>query len=177
MKIVQYGHPALERVAIPVKLPLPDEDKDLIKGMMRILSKRSKSSAGLAAPQVGVSKRVCIVRRFDLEDNDSIPIWDILINPKILEKSDTLSVEWEGCLSINNGELWGEVARPDFVKVEYYDESGNIHKVEAFGFQAHVYQHEIDHLDGILFLRYISDPSKLYTTEEMLKKISKKNSE
>lgn len=172
MKIVQFGNQILEQPAQEVALPLNEEDRELIDEMLATIQKRASSSGGLAAPQVGVSKRICIVRRFDLEKGKkkSDAVWEILINPKLISKSEDLSTEWEGCLSINNGELWGQVSRPRFVEIEYFDINGVKHVVKAQDFQSHVYQHEIDHLDGILFLKYIDDPSSLLTTEELRKR-------
>lgn len=107
---------------------------------------------GLAAPQIGVDARVAIV---DIDDeSETIE----MINPRILETAGEQTGP-EGCLSFPN--LFGEVSRPNFVKIEALDRKGRKYVVEAEGFLARAIQHEIDHLDGILFtskvLRYLEE--------------------
>jgi peptide deformylase len=173
-KIVQYGNPILETSTKKIQFPLSHEDEILIDALIRNLNKKLQSGAGLAAPQLGISKRICVVRRFDLEETRSKNnrvIYEVLINPEIIYASKELSYEWEGCLSVNHGELWAYISRPKHIKVKYYDRSGSEKIVEARDYQSHIFQHEIDHLDGILFLKYVSDPSELYTTEELMKKL------
>lgn len=107
---------------------------------------------GLAAPQIGVDLQVAIVDIGD--DNGTIE----LINPEIVEtKGEDTDVE--GCLSFPG--LYGEVSRPDYVKVKTQDRKGRMLMIEAEGFMARAIQHEIDHLHGVLFttkvLRYIEE--------------------
>lgn len=107
---------------------------------------------GLAAPQIGVDARVAIV---DIDDESGTIE---MINPRILETAGEQTGP-EGCLSFPD--LFGEVSRPNFVKIEALDRKGRKYVVEAEGFLARAIQHEIDHLDGILFtskvLRYLEE--------------------
>ena len=108
--------------------------------------------AGLAATQIGVSKRMCVVRNFfedPLNPNEIKANDIILINPKITHFSDEKDLDWEGCLSVPD--KYGKVDRAWKIKVTAKDIDGNIIKIKAEGFFARTIQHEVDHLDGVLF--------------------------
>jgi len=131
-----------------------DEDaKKLVKNLLDTLrAAKNPEGAGLAAPQIGVSKRVCIARRFlPNPNNESKPLIQdyVLINPKIISSSNETDLGWEGCLSIPDS--YGKVLRAKKVKVKALNEEGEEVKINASGFFARIIQHEIDHLDGILF--------------------------
>ncbi len=100
-----------------------------------------EDGGGLAAPQVGVLRRIAVV---SYEDK-----YYELINPKILEESGEVSGE-EGCLSVPG--VWGFVPRPEKIKVSYMDRFAQMHEIEISGMPARIFCHEIDHLDGILFV-------------------------
>ena len=105
---------------------------------------------GLAAPQVGVLKRAFVA---DLGDEgERAPIY--VINPEIMARSETTNVAEEGCLSLPK--QFGEVARFDQVRVRYLDREGQMQEIEAEGLLARCLQHEIDHLNGILFVDHLS---------------------
>ncbi len=106
---------------------------------------------GLAAVQVGVMQRLVTIDTAR-EDAPKAPLF--LVNPEIVWSSDTLVPYEEGCLSIP--EYYEEVTRPDRVRVRFLDRSGAAQEIEADGLLATVLQHEIDHLDGVLFLDHIS---------------------
>ena len=106
---------------------------------------------GLAAPQVGVMIRLAVVD-VSKRDDEQVPM--ALINPVITWKSDETSVYEEGCLSIP--EYFEEVERPAKIRVKFTDRDGNEQEVEAEGVFATCIQHEIDHLDGVLFIDHIS---------------------
>jgi peptide deformylase len=106
---------------------------------------------GLAAIQVAVPRRVLVI---DLARKDEPPAPQVFINPEILTRSDERSVYEEGCLSIP--EYYAEIERPATVRVAYTDLSGQRREVEADGLLATCLQHEIDHLDGKLFIDYLS---------------------
>lgn len=114
---------------------------------------------GLAAPQIGLSKQIAIV---DIDDHHGTIE---LINPVIIEKRGTQTGP-EGCLSFPG--LYGDVSRSDYIKVRTYNKKGKMRIIEAEGFLARAIQHEIDHLEGILFTskveRYISE-DELESTE------------
>ncbi|HPN54468.1 MAG TPA: peptide deformylase [Candidatus Moranbacteria bacterium] len=141
LKIRKYPDPVLSQKAAKIKDPLNKEVQELIENMTETLH-ANKNGVGLAAPQVGVSVRLCII---ELED-----IRYILINPKITAKSRQKEVCDEGCLSFP-GEFY-PVSRYSEVQVRYTDEKGQPAKVKTQGLLARAMQHEIDHLDGILFI-------------------------
>lgn len=167
VKIVQYGNPVLEEKSIEVSDPKSKETKDLVDSMKRVVAAYGDGAAGLSAPQIGVLKRVAICRRMDLEDKKTGQIWEVMINPVIKKQSKEMSTKWEGCLSINYGDLFGEVSRPREVEIEFYNLEGEKKTLTAKDYFAHIVQHEIDHLNGVLFLKYIPDPSELRTAEEL----------
>ena len=106
---------------------------------------------GLAAPQIGVMKRVVVM---DVSDDKEKPQPLKLVNPEIIWESEDTSVYQEGCLSIP--EQYADVERPAEVGLRYLDENGKEHEIEADGLLATCIQHELDHLDGILFTDYLS---------------------
>ncbi len=106
---------------------------------------------GLAAIQVGINKRIII---YDISGPEDNPELEVLINPVVLESEGTVVSENEGCLSVP--ELRSDVKRAAWVKVEALDRDGNPVCIETDGIHATVLQHEIDHLDGILFIDKIS---------------------
>jgi peptide deformylase len=105
---------------------------------------------GLAAPQVGKLLRVIVI---DIAP-DKIPAPLALINPEVIAVSDEKATREEGCLSLP--EQYADVTRPAWVKVKYQDEAGAKHEIEGDGLLAACLQHEIDHLNGVLFIDYLS---------------------
>lgn len=132
---------------------IDDEIKKLAQNLVDTLNMASEpEGTGLAANQIGVAKRMCIVRNFfpDPANPRSTLSEDfILINPKIISESRETDVDWEGCLSVPNA--YGRVERYKKIKVIAQDLAGDTLKFKATGFFARVIQHELDHLDGILF--------------------------
>ena len=119
---------------------------------------------GLAAPQVGVLERV-IVMDIARKDEDRAPIR--MVNPEIVWASDADNVYEEGCLSVP--EHYADVVRPAEVKVRYLDEAGAKHEIHATGLLATVVQHEMDHLDGVLFLDHLSSLKRNMILRKLLK--------
>ena len=140
-EIVKYGHPILREVAKPITR-LSAETRELIQRMKRIM--RDAHGLGLAAPQVGVSTRIIV---YDALGGEGI---QVLINPKILTKRGEQLEPVEGCLSIPG--LQGTVSRAKEVRVKGFDERNRPVSRRAMDLEARVIQHEIDHLDGILFI-------------------------
>lgn len=173
-KVVQYGNPVLETKSKTVTNPAALEVKQLVEDMYLALKRYGDTAAGLSAPQIGVSERVTVCRRLDLEERSNKDlrkaIWEVMVNPEYITKSKEMNSDWEGCLSINNGNLFGRVERHSNVEVRYFDLEGNEKTMKAEGYFAHVVQHEMDHLDGILFLKYIENPEELLTGEELSKR-------
>src|SRR5260370_5121609 len=106
---------------------------------------------GLAAPQVGVGQRVIVI---DCAREGEEPQPMRLANPEILWRSDTLMTQSEGCLSLP--EHYADVERPDAIRLRYLDRENGLRELEAKGLLATCLQHEIDHLDGLLFVDHIS---------------------
>jgi peptide deformylase len=146
---------------------LDAETKQLIVDLLdTVKAARNPEAAGLAAPQIGSNKRICIVREFFVDPNNEnrVAAKDyVLINPKIISESKEKDLDIEACLSIPN--VYGKVERSKKVKVKALDENGNNIRFNASGFLARVAQHEIDHLDGVLFTSKII--GKSYTDEEL----------
>jgi peptide deformylase len=142
--------------------------QSLIVGMLKIAQgeqgdKEHKSMVGLAAPQIGVSRRVIIVGVNAIGSGEK-PDLRVFINPEIIEKSKDSEEGREGCYSTGN--VCGVVERSKSVRIKAYDLDGN-EVVETYhGFPARVFQHEIDHLNGIRFPDIITDNDKLHWVEE-----------
>ena len=119
---------------------------------------------GLAAPQVGVTKRVIVI---DTASSDEDPAPMRLANPEVVWESEETKVYDEGCLSLP--EYYSDVERPDRVRVRYLDYDGASQEIEVDGLTAVCIQHEIDHLDGILFVDHISRVKR----EVILRKLTK----
>jgi peptide deformylase len=140
------GDPVLRAVAAPVEA-VTDEVRALIADMFDTMY--AEDGVGLAAPQVGSGQRVIVV---DPREEDVVPF--ALINPRILEVGAEVDRAEEGCLSIPG--LKEIVERPATVVVEGMDRSGQTIRVAAQGLLARILQHEVDHLDGILFIDRVS---------------------
>ncbi|BAU63611.1 peptide deformylase [Stanieria sp. NIES-3757] len=138
-----------------------DGIRQLIKEMLQTMY--SADGIGLAAPQVGVNKQLIVI---DCEpDNpDNPPL--VLINPKITRFSSQQCNSDEGCLSIPG--VYLEVTRPEAVEVSFKDEQGKPRKLQASGLLARVIQHEMDHLNGVMFVDRVENEIAL--TEELKKK-------
>src|SRR3989344_6552766 len=170
-EIVQTGDPVLRGIANKV----PKEDfgsaklHTLIQDMKKLLAKE-KYGVALAAPQVGESLRLCIVAGTAIEKRKKaaaergkeaaaeadmrtdLPAQagdQVYINPELLKVSRTKTDKHEGCLSIRG--TWGMVPRAEKATIRAYNERGEAFTRGASGFLAHIFQHEIDHLDGILY--------------------------
>ena len=145
----------LRQIAEPVEI-VDDGVRALAADMLETMY--DAPGIGLAAPQVGVLRRVVVLdvakRRGAGEGEDAQPEPMVLVNPVITRVSAETSVYEEGCLSIP--EFYEEVTRPAAVRVAYLDRDGIPREVEAEGILATCLQHEIDHLDGVLFIDHIS---------------------
>jgi peptide deformylase len=146
--ILHIPTPCLREVATPVA-DINDEIKTLIKDMFDTMY--DAPGVGLAAPQIGVMHRVIVMDPAGEEDEPA-PL--AMINPEITWLSEELRVHQEGCLSIP--EYYEDVERPDRCKVTYLDEQGERHERECDGLLSTIVQHEVDHLDGKLFIDYLS---------------------
>jgi peptide deformylase len=144
-KLHLLGSPLLRQQAAPVAA-VDAEVRDLVADLFETM--RAARGVGLAANQVGVARRVAVV---DVGEEDPPPL--VLINPVITERNGVLVAE-EGCLSIPD--IFGDVERAESVVLEALDQDGHPYRVQASGFKARAIQHEIDHLDGVLFIDHLS---------------------
>ncbi len=140
VKVRKYGDPVLRRRARPVEAVTP-EIRTMIADMVDTMY--DEVGLGLAAPQIGVSLRLMVVG--DEEGRGA----RALVNPVITEQGGEITAE-EGCLSIPG--IFAPVKRAEWVKLEAHDPDGRPVTLSARGFRARVFQHEMDHLDGVLFI-------------------------
>ena len=152
LKVAHLGHPILRQVAEPVSpeaIGAPEIQR-LIDDMFETMD--DHDGAGLAAPQVRVSRRIVIygvAANPRYPDADAVPL-TVLVNPKITPLTQDQEEDWEGCLSVPD--LRGKVPRCTRVRVEAYGRDGKRLRFEARDFHARVVQHECDHLDGKVYL-------------------------
>ena len=146
LRLHLLGSPILRQPSSPVAR-VDADTRRLVEDLFATM--RAARGVGLAANQVGVALRVAVV---DIGEEDPPPL--VLINPVIAERSPETEVAEEGCLSIPD--IFGNVKRPARIVVAALNEQGKPYRVEASGYKARAIQHEIDHLDGILFLDHLS---------------------
>jgi peptide deformylase len=147
-EILTVPHPVLKQVSEPVE-GVDDALRALMDDMLETMY--AAPGIGLAAVQVGVAQRVIVM---DLAREDEEPQPRYLVNPEILWRSDDMAVREEGCLSVP--EIYDEVERPARVKVRYLDYHGQQIEEDAEGLYAVCIQHEMDHLEGVLFIDHLS---------------------
>jgi peptide deformylase len=166
MTVLEVPDPRLRLVAEPVET-VDDSTRTLVADMIETMY--DFNGIGLAATQVGVQKRVLVIDLREEKDEDEKPIKNpkAYINAEILSVSDEMSTYNEGCLSIP--EQYAEVDRPARCRVKWLDETGAEHEEDLDGLLSTCMQHEIDHLDGILFIDHISRLKR----DMVLKKLAK----
>ncbi len=147
LKIYEYPHPILKKKAEPVK-EVTDELRKLMDDMLDTMN---EIGVGLAAPQVGVSKRIILVNAAPHEEEDYILY---MVNPVFVSHSEDLQIGEEGCLSVPG--QTAEVERFEKIKIRYLDYDGKEQILEAEDYLAVVIQHEMDHLDGVLYIDHLS---------------------
>ena len=177
LKIARMGHPILHRVADPIADPMAPEVAAVVADMLETLVEYD--GVGLAAPQVHVSRRLVLVsiprRRIAAEDGADPPADSeaepaeppptVLVNPVIEPVGDTMEEGWEACLSVPD--LVGRIPRYTHIRYAYQTLAGDRVEAEAQGFAARVLQHEIDHLDGVLYPMRITDMRRFGFALEM----------
>ena len=169
-KLAYIGEPILrkETLDVPINKIRTKEIQNIVKSL--IYNMKEYKGAGLAANQIFEKYRICVL---EVEKNDrykhipSIPL-KVLINPRIIraDKNKIFS-SYEGCLSVPN--FRGRVNRSYDIDIEYYNEYGQFFRENIKGFAAIVYQHEIDHLDGVLFTDKVSNKKSLVTYDNYVK--------
>jgi peptide deformylase len=166
MTVLEVPDPRLRLIAEPVET-VDDSIRTLVADMIETMY--DFHGIGLAATQVGVQKRVLVIDLQDEQGEDEKPIKNpkAYINAEILSVSDEVSTYNEGCLSIPD--QYAEVARPARCRVKWLDETGAAHEEDLDGLLSTCMQHEIDHLDGVLFIDHISRLKR----DMVLKKLAK----
>ena len=166
-RILIYPEDCLKQVAKPVKVFDDPALHELVQDMLDTMY--DAPGVGLAAPQVGVSLRVAVTdvdwRSGEAEGARSHKVW---INPEFLWKSEETNINEEGCLSLP--EIYGDVERPNAVRLRWYDLDGKKHEEDFTDFQAVALQHEFDHLDGKVFIDYFSPLKRRMIIKKLKKK-------
>src|SRR3954469_15221824 len=171
--IVEVPDPRLRQISTPLE-SVDDEVRSLVADMFETMY--AAPGIGLAAIQVGVPERILVIdlqEPADPEDPESQPVKDprVFINPEIVEHSAQDVPYTEGCLSVPD--QYAEVDRPDGIRAKWLDLDGKPHDEEITGLLATCLQHEMDHLEGILFIDHLSRLKR----EMILKKLTKQRKE
>lgn len=168
LPILEAPDPRLRTISTPVDT-IDDALQTLIDDMFDTMY--NAPGIGLAAIQVGVPKRVLVIdlQEPESDEEDAKPVRNpmVFINPQIIEGSDQLSVYNEGCLSVPD--QFAEVERPATIRASWMDREGRIHEQTLEGLLATCLQHEMDHLEGILFIDHLSRLKR----DMLLKKLQK----
>ena len=164
--ILEVPDPLLRQKSTPVE-KVDDEIRALIADMFETMYEAP--GIGLAAIQVGIPKRILVIDLQEPEEEGGEPVRDprVFINPEILDSSDQEVPYTEGCLSVPD--QYAEVDRPDRIRARWLDENGKQHDELITGMLATCLQHEMDHLEGILFIDHLSRLKR----EMVLKKLEK----
>jgi peptide deformylase len=149
LSIIKLPDPILREKSLPVET-IDSEVRTFLNDMLETMY--AAPGVGLAAVQVGVPRRMIVIDTVRGDDEPKRPM--MLINPEILSRGPTPRLHEEGCLSIP--EMYAEVERPGLVRVRYLDVDGNQHEEDFEDLLATVVQHEIDHLNGVLFIDHLS---------------------
>ena len=161
-QIVMHPDPRLKKVSAPVA-DITDELRALADDMLSTMY--DAPGIGLAAPQVGVLSRLIVLDCVKEEGEAPQPM--AMFNPEIVASSDEMNTYEEGCLSIP--EQFADVTRPKLVQVRWIDRDGNQQEQEMDGLWATCVQHEIDHLDGKLFIDYLGPMKRQLITRKAVK--------
>ena len=168
--IVEVPDPRLREISKPVET-VDDDVRALVADMFETMY--AAPGIGLAAIQVGVPKRILVIDLQDPPEEGGEPVKDprVFINPEIVESSDHEVPYTEGCLSVPD--QFAEVDRPERIRARWLDEKGVQHDEEITGLLATCLQHEMDHLNGVLFIDHLSRLKR----QMILKKLDKQRKE
>ena len=164
-KVARLGHPILRepaRVVEPTAITTAPM-RQLVADMWETM--HEYGGVGLAAPQVHESLRLAVIDLDELDPrNASVSARFVFFNPQVSLLETSLLGTWEGCLSVPG--MRGYVERPSRIRVDYLDEEARAQTIEAQDFLAVVFQHEFDHLDGVLYVDKLKDPRLFSFNEE-----------
>lgn len=156
MSVISEKYPLVTGADTPILRTVCDLVQDVNKEIRQfandlLVLMKEYNGVWIAAPQVWVNARIAAFCQFDLTKHDREVISkDVMINPELLYVSDTTEVDEEGCLSLPR--VMGRVERPDAITMSYTDMNGKKQIVKAEGYNARIILHEMDHLDGVLFV-------------------------
>ena len=170
LRILETPDPVLRQISAPVET-VDDATRALIADMFETMY--DAPGIGLAAIQVGVPKRVLVMDLGEPEEEGGEPVREprVFINPVIVTHSDDEIPYTEGCLSVPD--QYAEVQRPDRIRARWLDEAGKAHEKDLDGLLAVCLQHEMDHLEGVLFIDHLSKLKR----DMVLKKLAKMRKE
>jgi len=173
LKVIELGNPVLRQRSQPILDVRSDRIQTLIDHL--IVTVQKANGVGIAAPQVAESDRLFIVASRPNPRYPNAPEMEptAMLNPRLLFHSDEIEKGWEGCLSIPG--IRGLVPRYQAIKVEYTGRNGKQYRQELMGFVARIFQHELDHLDGIVFLDRVESTQDLMTEPEYQQRIVQAN--
>jgi peptide deformylase len=165
----QVGNPVIRKISKPVLATSVIAEK-IIKDL--IDSMRYHGLVGMAAPQIGVNKRIFVteIRKTKTRKQREIDPVRVFVNPEITYLSRKQELGYEGCGSVANAGLFGNVRRARSVVVEAFDEKGRKFKLRATGLLARIIQHEFDHLEGRIFLDRLSETKSIMSREEYVRR-------
>jgi peptide deformylase len=167
--VFQLGDPVLRDRARPISNIWDRRIQDLIDDSIATVV--ANNGVGIAAPQLGERDRILVLAsRPNLRYPDAPPMEPTaMIDPKIIARSPEIEEDWEGCLSVPG--IRGLVPRSRTVEIEYTSRDGHLLRQELTGFIARIFQHEYDHLEGIIFLDRVENTRNLMTEDEYQKRI------
>lgn len=166
LPIIETPDPRLRTISTPVE-EVSDELRTLIDDMFETMY--AAPGIGLAAIQVGVPKRVLVIDLQEGEDEEGKPVKDprVFINPEILETSEQLQIYQEGCLSVPDA--YADVERPATIRARWQERDGTQKEEQLDGLLAVCLQHEMDHLEGVLFIDHLSRLKREMIIKKLLK--------
>ncbi|MDX2213016.1 MAG: peptide deformylase [Oculatellaceae cyanobacterium bins.114] len=169
LQIAQLGNPVLRQTAQPIYHIQDVEVQTLIHNLLETL--RQANGVGIAAPQVGHSYRLLVVASRPNARYPHAPLMEpiAMINPHIVSHSEEMVSDWEGCLSVPGIRGW--VSRYKELEVEYTTSDGKIERRELSDFVARIFQHEFDHLNGMVFLDRLENMQNIMTDQEYLERV------
>ena len=172
LQIAQLGNPILRQQAQLIDNVQDEHIQQIIDALIATAS--ASNGVGIAAPQVSESYRLLIVASRPNARYPNAPLMEptAIINPRIVAHSTEIVKSWEGCLSIPG--IRGLVPRYQEIEVEYTSRHGQLHRQELTDFVARIFQHEYDHLDGILFLDRVETTQDMMTEQEYQQRIVQK---
>jgi peptide deformylase len=169
LNIAQIGDPTLRQIAQPIYSVHEDSVQQLIQNLMATLLE--SNGVGIAAPQVAVPSRLLIVASRPNPRYPNAPEMEptVMINPRLVSHTQEIVKDWEGCLSVPG--IRGCVPRYRSIEIEYTSDRGMLQKRELTDFVARIFQHEFDHLNGMVFLDRLESVQDIMTDQEYLKRV------